>query len=595
MSEGSGQASKHDAGSTGGFSGAPSDVFSPAGLKVLVVDDDLMCLKVVSAMLQRCSYEVTTCSNGAEALAMLRERNEDGADQFDLVLSDVYMPDMDGFKLLEHIGLELDLPVIMMSSNGDTNVVLRGVTHGAVDFLIKPVRIEELRNVWQHVVRRRSMALARHTDEGGGSDDDSQQRHGTKRKESDSANNNHSVGQGGTEQNGSKKPRVVWSVEMHQQFVNAVNTLGIDKAVPKRILDLMNVEGLTRENVASHLQKYRLYLKRVEGVQGSPNGATKPSARGSGRQGTGAGAAGNPDCAAGNTANIVAFMASHQQQQQQQPLAAPQQVQPKQQPQQQHTITPVLPMHMQQMGLMGLGPQPPPVMPLHQAMAMQAAAAAAAASGALPGPPPPFMPPGMVPPGMPGMLAGMMAQSQVMAGMDSLNPLNGFGNGMMFGQPPACHPLPLASLAPPSLPPQATMAMPGPPVLPVSSVDGLQSVANDHAAVHPPVSAAAAAAHVSAAQCRAPPLGTGLPSAAAAGLNGSVLGGTTPEMPEHRGLLPPQTQEAQLSLGGFAGDDPLAPNLVADINFLSDLAPAVKAEQDDFLDLFLKESINEEL
>ena len=57
-----------------------------------------------------------------------------------------------------------------------------------------------------------------------------------------------------------KKPRVVWSVEMHQQFVAAVNQLGIDKAVPKRILDLMNVDGLTRENVASHLQKYRRVL-----------------------------------------------------------------------------------------------------------------------------------------------------------------------------------------------------------------------------------------------------------------------------------------------------------------------------------------------
>ena len=42
-----------------------------------------------------------------------------------------------------------------MSSNGETSVVLRGVTHGAVDFLIKPVRVEELRNVRQHVVRRR--------------------------------------------------------------------------------------------------------------------------------------------------------------------------------------------------------------------------------------------------------------------------------------------------------------------------------------------------------------------------------------------------------------------------------------------------------
>ncbi|KAJ1443880.1 Ulp1 protease family, C-terminal catalytic domain [Sesbania bispinosa] len=51
-----------------------------------------------------------------------------------------------------------------------------------------------------------------------------------------------------------KKPRVVWSVELHQQFMAAVNQLGIDKAVPKKILELMNVPGLTRENVASHLQ-----------------------------------------------------------------------------------------------------------------------------------------------------------------------------------------------------------------------------------------------------------------------------------------------------------------------------------------------------
>ena len=52
-----------------------------------------------------------------------------------------------------------------------------------------------------------------------------------------------------------KKPRVVWSAELHQQFVTAVNQLGIDKAVPKRILDLMGVQGLTRENVASPICK----------------------------------------------------------------------------------------------------------------------------------------------------------------------------------------------------------------------------------------------------------------------------------------------------------------------------------------------------
>ncbi|XP_062207421.1 transcription factor PCL1-like isoform X2 [Phragmites australis] len=60
-----------------------------------------------------------------------------------------------------------------------------------------------------------------------------------------------------------KKARMVWTPELHHRFVEAVARLGDKGAVPKAIVRLMNVEGLTRENVASHLQKYRLYLKRT--------------------------------------------------------------------------------------------------------------------------------------------------------------------------------------------------------------------------------------------------------------------------------------------------------------------------------------------
>ncbi|MFQ6620866.1 hypothetical protein Gotur_002533, partial [Gossypium turneri] len=96
-------------------------------------------------------FPVTKCNRAETALLKLRE-NRNG---FDIVISDVHMPDMDGFKLLEDIGLEMDLPVIMMSADDGKDVVMKGVTHGACDYLIKPVRIEALKNIWQHVVRKR--------------------------------------------------------------------------------------------------------------------------------------------------------------------------------------------------------------------------------------------------------------------------------------------------------------------------------------------------------------------------------------------------------------------------------------------------------
>ncbi|KAL9287027.1 Two-component response regulator ARR2 [Arabidopsis thaliana] len=275
-----------DSGTAAG--GSNSDPF-PANLRVLVVDDDPTCLMILERMLMTCLYRVTKCNRAEIALSLLR-KNKNG---FDIVISDVHMPDMDGFKLLEHVGLEMDLPVIMMSADDSKSVVLKGVTHGAVDYLIKPVRIEALKNIWQHVVRkkRNEWNVSEHSGgsiEDTGGDRDRQQQH-----REDADNNSSSVNEGngrssrkrkeeevddqGDDKEDSsslKKPRVVWSVELHQQFVAAVNQLGVDKAVPKKILEMMNVPGLTRENVASHLQKYRIYLRRLGGVsqhQGNMN------------------------------------------------------------------------------------------------------------------------------------------------------------------------------------------------------------------------------------------------------------------------------------------------------------------------------------
>ncbi|KAK4257521.1 hypothetical protein QN277_007098 [Acacia crassicarpa] len=251
----------------------------PVGMSVLAVDDDPICLKVLETLLVKCEYQVTTTNQAVKALKMLRENRN----KFDLVISDVNMPDIDGFKLLELVGLEMDLPVIMLSAHSDTRLVMKGVTHGACDYLLKPVRMEELKNIWQHVVRRKKfdnkdqnkaskLEKANNMAGGGGqgisSENNLDQRKMLGKRRKDQSEDEEEDDEDNAQQNEEdpstqKRPRVVWSVELHRKFVAAVDQLGLEKAVPKKILDLMNVEGLTRENVASHLQKYRIYLKKV--------------------------------------------------------------------------------------------------------------------------------------------------------------------------------------------------------------------------------------------------------------------------------------------------------------------------------------------
>ncbi|XP_072992386.1 two-component response regulator ORR26-like [Typha latifolia] len=250
-----------------------ADAF-PVGLRVLVVDDDPTWVKILEKMLRKCSYEVTTCGLAREALDILRKRK----DKYDIVISDVNMPDMNGFKLLEHVGLEMDLPVIMMSIDGETGRVMKGVQHGACDYLLKPVRMKELRNIWQHVYRKK-MHVVQEIEGRDISEDLLCKRNGcdifeyrnalsgedvnSTKKRKDSENKEYSDQDFGDPAT-VKRARVVWSVDLHQKFVNAVNQIGFDKVGPKKILDLMDVPGLTRENVASHLQKYRLYLSRLQ-------------------------------------------------------------------------------------------------------------------------------------------------------------------------------------------------------------------------------------------------------------------------------------------------------------------------------------------
>ncbi|CAN8257523.1 unnamed protein product [Cochlearia groenlandica] len=76
-----------------------------------------------------------------------------------------------------------------------------------------------------------------------------------------SSKNNNRINNNKNE--GKRKVKVDWTAELHRRFVEAVEKLGLEKAVPSRILDLMGVHCLTRHNVASHLQKYRSHRKHL--------------------------------------------------------------------------------------------------------------------------------------------------------------------------------------------------------------------------------------------------------------------------------------------------------------------------------------------
>ncbi|KAF0917995.1 hypothetical protein E2562_021690 [Oryza meyeriana var. granulata] len=125
-------------------------------LRVLLVEHDDSTRQVVTALLRKCGYRVAAVADGMKAWEVMRER----AYAFDLVLTEVTMPTLSGIELLSRIVAAdecKNIPVIMMSSQDSIGTVLRCMQKGAVDFLVKPVRKNELRNLWQHVWRRHSM------------------------------------------------------------------------------------------------------------------------------------------------------------------------------------------------------------------------------------------------------------------------------------------------------------------------------------------------------------------------------------------------------------------------------------------------------
>ncbi|XP_057454927.1 two-component response regulator-like APRR3 isoform X2 [Lotus japonicus] len=157
------QQQKNDDGNGGGGGGRSAEVvrcdtFLPqVELTILLVEPDHSTRHIISALLRKCSYRVVTVSNGLKAWEALKSKGP----EIDLILTELELPEISGFALLSMI-MEHDvcknIPVIMMSSQDSVSMVLKCMLKGAADFLIKPVRKNELTNLWQHVWRRKAVS-----------------------------------------------------------------------------------------------------------------------------------------------------------------------------------------------------------------------------------------------------------------------------------------------------------------------------------------------------------------------------------------------------------------------------------------------------
>src|SRR5450432_3994145 len=102
--------------------------------RVLLVDDEPTLRRALGKILTLAGHQVTTAANGQEALAQIE------AATFDVIVSDIRMPGMDGMSLLRAIrARDLDVPVIFLTGSPTIETALEAMEYGAFRYLVKPV------------------------------------------------------------------------------------------------------------------------------------------------------------------------------------------------------------------------------------------------------------------------------------------------------------------------------------------------------------------------------------------------------------------------------------------------------------------------
>ncbi|MEK6621524.1 MAG: response regulator, partial [Planctomycetota bacterium] len=119
---------------------------------ILFADDEATFRTIMSNELTRMGYKVTCCPNGVEALRIVQERD------FDVVLLDMNMPEMDGIETLKKIKeIETTTEVIILTGKGTIENAVQAIKLGAYDYLTKPCRLSELDALLQKALEKRQL------------------------------------------------------------------------------------------------------------------------------------------------------------------------------------------------------------------------------------------------------------------------------------------------------------------------------------------------------------------------------------------------------------------------------------------------------
>jgi DNA-binding NtrC family response regulator len=125
--------------------------------RILVVDDEKQICEIITSMLIAANYECREAGSGAEALVLL-----ESGDEFDLMLSNLFMPDLDGIGLLERTKDKYpDMPVVLVTGVHDVSVVLAAIRNGAYDCLLKPFEREQLLETVSRALESRRLKMER--------------------------------------------------------------------------------------------------------------------------------------------------------------------------------------------------------------------------------------------------------------------------------------------------------------------------------------------------------------------------------------------------------------------------------------------------